>query len=59
MLRLVAMLPSSTKLWSHCMLAVFEKYDALGDPRHLGQGKSCAEILSVLHLVLEERACCS
>lgn len=48
LLRPIAVLPTTAKLWSRCMLGVLEKYDSPDNPGHLGfkKGHSCAELLS-------------
>lgn len=55
MLRPIAILPTTAKLWSRCVLGVLGRYDAPDDPTHLGfkKGHSCAELVSVMRLVLE------
>lgn len=57
LLRPLAVLPGSAKLWSRCMLGELEKYDTPDDPSHLGfkKGRSCAQLVSIMRLLLEKR----
>lgn len=54
LLRPIAVLKASVKLWSRCCYGEFEKYDVLPNTAHLGFKKTyaCAELVQVVRMLL-------
>lgn len=57
MLRPVAILTASAKIWSRTMFLLLERYDTNCSPFHLGSGKahSCPDPVTIVCLLLEQR----
>lgn len=57
LLRPIAVLLASAKLWSRCMLHALEAYDIERSPSHMGFQKahSCAELVATIRPILDHR----